>query len=272
MIKTFKIKFACGSSGYKELLNQGYPLPNERTLTRRMENLKFKPGLLDEVFEFLSIKVNYFKELDKNCALFLDEMVISSSIVFDNSNNCFFGHVTLPLDTNNKRQACQALVIILGGIGGRWKQVVAYHYTDKSLNGELLSKVVLNVIQKAEQVGLYVHSVTSDMGAGNQGMWKFFHINASRFSKISNSCEHPCDSKRKLWFYGDVPHAKKNFKSALLNNNFFVIPESFVKKYNLPTNIIKLSYFKELLHYQKDLEFMLTPKLENEYLNNKNHF
>lgn len=269
-MKALKLKFACGSSGYKELLNQGHPLPSERILTRKMEHMKFEPGLIDEVFQFLSMKVIYFEEIDKDCVLFLDEMAITSGIVFNNSTNCFLGHVTLPLDI--QRRACQALVIMLAGIGSRWKQIVAYHFTDKSLSGELLSKVILNVIQRAEQLGLRVHSVTSDMGAGNQRMWKFFNINADRYCKVSNFCEHPCDKKRKLWFFSDVPHAFKNVKSGFLNNKFFKIPESFVIKYNLPTNIITLHLFKELISYQKDLEFMLTPNLEDKYLDDKNNF
>lgn len=157
LMKALKLKFASGSSGYKELLNQGHPLPSERTLTRKMEHMKFEPGLIDEVFQFLSMKVIYFEEIDKDCALFLDEMAITSGIVFNNSTNCFLGHVTLPLDI--QRRACQALVIMLAGIGSRWKQIVAYHFTDKSLSGELLSKVILNVIQRAEQLGLRVQSL-----------------------------------------------------------------------------------------------------------------
>ncbi|XP_015191856.1 PREDICTED: THAP domain-containing protein 2-like [Polistes dominula] len=38
--KSYKIKFACGLSGYKELRKQGYPLPSPRTLNRGIENLK----------------------------------------------------------------------------------------------------------------------------------------------------------------------------------------------------------------------------------------
>ncbi|XP_015186048.1 PREDICTED: THAP domain-containing protein 5-like isoform X1 [Polistes dominula] len=38
--QSYKIKFACGLSGYKELRKQGYPLPSPRTLNRGIENPK----------------------------------------------------------------------------------------------------------------------------------------------------------------------------------------------------------------------------------------
>ena len=35
------LKFVCGNNGYKELIRQGYPLPNVRTLPRRLEDFQF---------------------------------------------------------------------------------------------------------------------------------------------------------------------------------------------------------------------------------------
>lgn len=76
------MKFSCGTSGYLELLKQRHPLPSLRTLTRRLENLKFRSGLIDEIFYFLRIKVSQFgKETDKDSMLVLDEMsVIAGNI------------------------------------------------------------------------------------------------------------------------------------------------------------------------------------------------
>lgn len=36
VIKALKLKFACGERGYKEILRQGIPLPNIRTLQNRL--------------------------------------------------------------------------------------------------------------------------------------------------------------------------------------------------------------------------------------------
>jgi hypothetical protein len=61
--KGLKLKFACGSSGYEELLKQNFPYPSVRTLQRRLKRLKFNSGILTEVFNFLKIKVESFNEI-----------------------------------------------------------------------------------------------------------------------------------------------------------------------------------------------------------------
>ena len=40
--KALRLKFACGNTGYDELLRQGFPLPSRRTLSRRIEHIKFR--------------------------------------------------------------------------------------------------------------------------------------------------------------------------------------------------------------------------------------
>lgn len=58
----------------------------------------------------------------------------------------------------------------------------------------------------------------------------------------------------------------------ILNNKYIEISQTFVDKYNLPSNLVKMSHLQELVETQKDLDFMLAPKLCEEYLNTNNHF
>lgn len=44
--KALQLRFSCGSAGYKVLLKQHFPLPSERTLQRRLQNISFQPGVL----------------------------------------------------------------------------------------------------------------------------------------------------------------------------------------------------------------------------------
>lgn len=53
-----KLYMACGTEGYKELLNQKLPYPSIRTLQHRLRNLKFKPGILDDVLQILKLRVS----------------------------------------------------------------------------------------------------------------------------------------------------------------------------------------------------------------------
>ena len=70
---------------------------------------------------------------------------------------------------------------MLAGLGARWKQTVALYFTGDSVNGRDSKFIVEKIIIKAENIGLYVDVVTTDMGPSNRSMWKEFHINASRY-------------------------------------------------------------------------------------------
>lgn len=119
---------------------------------------------------------------------------------------------------------------MLGGIFTRWTLPVAYYFTCNSLNGAILKPIILQIIQKAESIGLYVHSVTSDMGPINLSMWKAFeNISCSRYSKINNSIPHPINNARKLFFIADAPHLLKNLKASLLNNKVIELPQKFLQ-------------------------------------------
>jgi len=88
---------------------------------------------------------------------------------------------------------------MLADIGQRCKQVMAYYYTGNRTHGSVYKQIIID-IKKAEEIGLQVHGVISDMGASNQSMWRAFNIYASRYSTIQNKCIHPCDQNRSFFF------------------------------------------------------------------------
>lgn len=194
-------------------------------------------------------------------------MNITAGNIYDNSIKEMLDQVTLP---NHNGEADQALVFLIAGLASRWKQIVAFYFTNKKTCGKTYKPIIIEIIKKCEEIGLRIHSITSDMGAPNQSMWNAFNISTSRHSIVRNSCKHPCDENRKLWFFGDTPHAFKNIKSGFISNEVFIIPDSFVKKYNLPSNTVKASHLSELLSAQENLEFKLAVKLKPEYLDTKN--
>ena len=170
IVKALKLRFACGTSGYEELLKQKFPLPSVRTLTKRLENLKFSSGINEEVFAFLKIKCsNFINSIDSDCVLVLDEISIKSGRFYDPSTNCYIGNVTLPGHDENVL-ATHGLVFMLAGLASRWKQSIALFYTGDSVKGHELKPICEEIITKAEQIGLRVHAVTSDMSSVNQGM------------------------------------------------------------------------------------------------------
>ena len=127
--KALRLKFSCGTSGYAEILKQGIPLPSLRTLTRRLQGLRFESGILEEVIRFLKLKVDLLKdEHEKDCVIVLDEMAIKPSKMYDTSTKQYIGDVSLP---EHSGIAVNALVVMIAGITSRWKQTVAYYFTSK---------------------------------------------------------------------------------------------------------------------------------------------
>ena len=263
------LKFSCGTNGYRSLLEAGLPYPSVRTLQRRLEHIKFVPGILYEVLDLLNVKIKHFKtEQEKLCNLALDEMTITESTEFDMSTGTYFGNVTFPGQTG---KANHVLVFMLWGLSTRWKQVIAYYFTNGKSDGEQLKNIILRIIEETDKIGLKIVNITSDMGSSNRAMWKCFGISSTKMGVDKSHIVHPFDSTQKITFMADVPHLLKNLKSSLLSNKFFIIPNDFKDKYNLPSVKVDPKHLNELLNYQEDMELKLTPKLTSSHLDNK-HF
>lgn len=267
--KALRLRFSCGITGYEELRRQNIPLPGLRTLRRRLEDFKFQSGISDDIFKFLELKISDWDDIDKECCLVYDEISISSGKNFDNSSQSYIGDVTFPEHTGI---ASHAMVFMLCGIACRWKQIIGYYFTGDGFNGAILQPIINDILHRAESIGLTVNSITSDMGSGNQALWKAFGITAGKYNRIVSYIPHPCDRNRKLYIIADVPHLLKNLKSCLLNNKFLVLPENIVSKYNLPTNIVQAKHFEEIILAQKEFQFLLTPKLSISDVDTNNNF
>ncbi|XP_049512243.1 THAP domain-containing protein 5-like [Dermacentor silvarum] len=61
-----QIKHACGTTGYEMLRSLSYPIPSNRTLIRRLQNIRFLPGILHEVFNVLKHKVEAMEDIEKD--------------------------------------------------------------------------------------------------------------------------------------------------------------------------------------------------------------
>ncbi|KAH9364623.1 hypothetical protein HPB48_018598 [Haemaphysalis longicornis] len=128
--QALQLHFACGATGYDMLLAQGQPLPSTRTLRRRLQGVKFEPGIISEVFGLLQSKVPNLSKNERQCVLMLDEMAIVPKIEYDASTGSVRGYTTLPVSgAPDKVLAMKVLVFMLGGLTSQWKQVVGYYYT-----------------------------------------------------------------------------------------------------------------------------------------------
>lgn len=132
--------------------------------------------------------------------------------------------------------ATHALVFMLGGITSRWKQTVAYHFSADSFDAKQVLAILFDIIARCEAIGLSVDCVTSDMGSGNQAIWRLCNIVATRYGHPRTTCPHPCKGDRSLHFLADAPHLLKNLRGHLVRQQKIILDEATVVNNKLPTN------------------------------------
>jgi hypothetical protein len=257
-----KLHFACGPSGYKELLCQRYPLPSHRTLLRSMQHVRFDSGILNEVFHYLAIKTSSMKAEERECCLTLDEMSIAAGVDFDIRSGSFIGDVTLP---GHSGAATHGLVFMLGGIATRWKQTVAYYYISNATDGSVLADIVVQIITRCHDIGLNVAAVTSDMGSSNRAMWKKLGVVSSKDTLV-NCFTHPCVAGNSVYVLADVPHLVKNLRNHLVNGQLITLPTHVVEQFSLPSAVVSVEPLRKLVDYQADKDLKPAPKLISKHL------
>lgn len=153
------------------------------------------------------------------------------------------------------------MVIILAGIDIRWKYAVAYYFTNKTdpkakqidmnITGNAL-KDIINIIVKAENIGLKVVSVTSDMGSDNLSLWKAWNIGfLDQNGEVRFTICHPVRSQDRLCIMPDLVHLFKNIRSMLENQKIIYLPQSVIQSDGLSYPIVEVKYLEELMHEKK---------------------
>ncbi|XP_049275466.1 uncharacterized protein LOC125759967 [Rhipicephalus sanguineus] len=239
--ESLNVRLACGSRGYEHLRDNGWPLPAERTLQKNIENIKFSPGILEDVFPALAAKVATFKAEDRYAVIMLDEMQLTPGLDYDCTTRSVIGHSTVASSDPSAPAglATHALVFMLGGVTSRWKQTIAYHFSADSFDAKQILAILFDIIRKCEAIGLSVDFVTSDMGSGNQAIWRLCSITATKYGCPRTTCPHPCDEGRSLHFLADAPHLLKNLRGHLVMQQKIVLDDETVVKNKLPTNEVK---------------------------------
>ncbi|KAH9363443.1 hypothetical protein HPB48_006021 [Haemaphysalis longicornis] len=220
------------------------------------------------------VQGNMMEQHERHAVLMLDEIRLTPGLAYDPSSGAVNGRPTIPLADGSFPKdalATHALVFMLGGVTTRWKQTVAYEFTGNSFSAAAAKKVIVTILTECEKMGLVVDAIVSDMGGGNQGLWKEFGIVVGRYSKHAVSCPHPCDQSRKLYFMADVPHLLKNLRNYLPYGQAIFLPDDIVKKHRLPSAEVNLSYVEKLVMEDSKLNLKLAPHLKEACLG-QGHF
>jgi len=121
------------------------------------------------------------------------------------------------------------------------------------------------VLKAAHDAGFSVKACVSDMGPGNQSMWKEAGIRSKR-KNLCNFVSHPFNSSNKLYFMGDTPHLLKNIRNCILNQSI-ILPQSFCSEHFLPSPNVSMSYISQLVDVQSGRSLKLAPNLTSAHVN-----
>ena len=135
---------------------------------------------------------------------------------------------------------------------------ICFVFVDDRARGKVFKGIIINIIQRACNIGLHVVNVTSDMGSANRAMWRSFNISWNK--EPVSSCPHPVASGRRLHFLADVPHLIKNLKSALVMHNIIFDGE-----------LVNVDPIKELVLLDACSRLKLASKLKLEHISSS-HF
>lgn len=205
---------------------------------------------------------------ERHATLIFDEMAIRPGLQYDHSICKVVGKATIP---NSKGEmdgeiATHALVYMLAGVSTRWKQIVGYDLTSNSTHSEAVLNRIKSIIERANNIGITIRAIVSDMGPQNKSVWKLCNIVASRNSIIRNTIPHPCIEHEKLLIVPDPVHVFKNIAASLTSNRTFTFSDSFVKKYNLQSNFVSIQAVKEVFAIDKNDILKLCPRLKEKVI------
>lgn len=196
-------------------------LPSKTTLRKYLKCYRTGFGFSNKIFDVLKQKTCTMDEFLCHGGLIVDELKLSEHLSV-NSEGRIDGFVDLGQFTSDKdkHSVCDhGMVRIFVPFVGKWTQILAAFATHGNINGNLLTKIMLEAVILAEKAGLKVDFITSDGATWNRKMWSVMGIKAS-LTETKCSTLHPVDPTRKLHFLSDFPHLIKCLRNGLLRSDY----------------------------------------------------
>lgn len=108
--------------------------------------------------------------------------------------------------------ASLAMVFIARGLYSKWKMPITYFLSASSMRHDILSELIIEVVEKLNNIGLSVTAIVYDQGTNNVAALKKLRISKEKpyFNVGTNN----------IFSIFDVPHIIKNVRNNLLKDDF----------------------------------------------------
>ncbi|CAH0556719.1 unnamed protein product [Brassicogethes aeneus] len=210
--------------GYR-LLKKTFALPSRRTLMRVLNKVPFSQGLNMAILNSLKTAIAQMKPLETYCIFLFDEMSIEPSLHFNESNDTIEG---FQYGTKTPKIADHVMVFMARGIYKKWKQPIAYFFTEHGMSAVDLAYNIKSIISALQNIGLNVVATACDQMSTNIKAIKLLE-EETRTSFLNTGDENKymgfCVEKKEIVPLFDFPHLLKGVRNNLLNR-----PATFIWK------------------------------------------
>ncbi|XP_063909411.1 uncharacterized protein LOC135127045 isoform X1 [Zophobas morio] len=193
------------------LMRRFLALPSRSTLTALLSHFPLKPGINLNLFQHLQSVLAGRPPKDSFCTLMFDEMSILEHLEYNRTGDCFVGLENLGHHGSSAKIANHALVFMVQGVGGKWKQPLAFYFSHGPVSSDKLQLILLDVLDTCSNHGLNVVTCISYMGTNNVKTFKSMGATESQPFFVHKG--------KRIFCMFDPPHLIK-----CLRNNFLKHP------------------------------------------------
>lgn len=147
------------------------------------------------------------------CSLIVDAMAIKKHICWSSASQRFVGYVNYGNEAEEEelREATEAVVLLVNGIFGNWKQPIAYFFSN-GMTGSTLAQLLRNAMEMLHSINIRVIALTFDGDAKNQAAVRNLGLNTR---EMLGSFPHPSNSDWMVYGFFDPCHMLKLVRNTL---------------------------------------------------------
>ncbi|XP_065669453.1 uncharacterized protein LOC136088759 [Hydra vulgaris] len=191
----------------------------------------------------IKMRVETMTKLERNCSLVFDEMPLKQHLDYDKNSDKVVG-----IQSNGK-PVNQVLVLMVRGLLTKWKQLIAYFYSNNAMSSTNLAKILNNTMVHLHAIGLALRCLVFDQSSTNIRAIKFLG-----FSLSNQQILHPT-TRAKVYIIFDPPHLIKSVRNNLIQHDILS-----------DDKIISWKHLQELYNLEKVNALRLAPKLTDCHL------
>lgn len=224
-----------------------FTLPSVASLHRWLSTTEVRPGFPPKIFDLLKDRVSVMKEMDKFCVVSFDEMSLRVGLSYNITEDAVEGFEDFGTLGKTSRAANHALVFMVRGLTGKWKQPLGYFLSKDCATADKLEILLKECLQKIKDIGLQPKAIVCDQGSSNVHLYKNLGITE----------DHPffVHGDSKIFCMHDPPHLLKNTRSNLEKYIFAVRGQNGSLKH------IRWSYIRNFYEYDSALPIRKAHKL-----------